>query len=368
MNPSQLQTGEREQRRAEFDNSPDYWLKTSELIRHVPHVAGFATEAWKNVEPTQENYNAFTKYIKDVAYQQAEFLSFLADTQPDSPLLIGLKDKYDLDIEYIKRVYIDEKEKRERRNEEATINELVPVLADLGIPSDSLEHLEFMNFFHNARSITLKGSIDYLYKKAQGAIDFYNSPEMARAITILVALGGLGADWLSSSYWSLDKLMIDFNTKGFSTGEVNSLIIGTTLTLAEVFAMTLILRQAPLLWKKGKRLHAFGAGAIGAIIGVATLPSYFLTLNFINSMITGYPDKTYNLVSIVYGSAGAEWSKFIIGSFQHTLTFLTNYGSDVIFAVSNAFFPNENKSDGGGGDQKGEGKENEKKGEGTIKK
>jgi hypothetical protein len=356
MNPSQLQTGEREQRRAEFDNSPDYWLKTSELIRHVPHVAGFATEAWKNVEPTQENYNAFTKYIKDVAFQQAGFLSFLADTQPDSPLLIGLKDKYDLDIEYIKRVYIDEKEKRDRQGEDMSVNEFVPefALASNEIDAMGTTHAEFMNFF--SRRPSIEDSINYIHDKTKAAFDFYNSPVWARMVTVLIAAGGLGADWLSSSYWSLEKLMADFSTKGYSTGEVNSLLIGTTLTLAEVFAATLILRQMPMLWKKGKKKEAVGAGIFGAAIGVATLPSYFLTLNFITSMMTGYPDHTYNLVSIIYSNAGPVMSKFIIASFQHIFTFLVNYGSDVMFAVSPAFFPIEGESKGGdGGDNKGQG-------------
>lgn len=355
MNP-QLQSSEREQRRAEFDNSPDYWLRTSELIKHVPHVAGFATEAWKKVDPTQENYNAFRDYIKNVAYEQAEFLSFLADTQPDSPLLIGLKDKYDLDIEFIKRVYINEKEKRERQGEDIVVNELVPefALATNEIDAMGMNHAQMMRYLSSIPS--LEDSIDYIHEKTKAAFDFYNSPVMARLVTVLIAAGGLGADWLSSSYWSLEKLMVDFSTKGYSTGEVNSLLIGTTLTLAEVFAATLILRQMPMLWKKGKKKEAVGAGIFGAAIGAATLPSYFLTLNFITSMMTGYPDRTYNLVSIMYTSAGPVMSKFIIASFQHIFTFLVNYGSDIMFAVSPAFFPIEGDSKGnGGGDKKDEG-------------
>lgn len=316
----------------EFENSPEYWMKTSELVRLQPHVAGFATEMWRTLEPTQENYRWFSKYIKTVAFQQAQFLSTLRDRQPDSPLLQGLQQKYGIDFELVDRERKTTLAKEENL-EFIEIEKRVPVKSTERSTINSDEDFLMFNWDMNVGDLMAK-----FHDKTVDAVDFLQNHKMAMLISALIAIGGLGADWISSSYWSVGNLIEQIKDPAVSLAEVKGLLIGTGLTLGEIFAATMIFKQGPKLIKDGKYWQGALAEAVGITTALATIPSYFLTMNFLRDLFVGDPNDPVNMITITKELLGEKLGKLSIDYMWHFTTFFVNYYSDLFIVLAQHVF------------------------------
>lgn len=321
-----------------FENTPEYWLNTSELVREMPHIAGFAAQMWDTVEPTQENYRWFTKYVKTVALQQAEFLTTLNQTNPESRLIVELTSKYDLNMPMIARAYENQK-RIDRQRDQAYISELTPVL-------QTANGVEIQNMAMFEWPKTVGDFMTLAHDKTVDMFEFLQNHKMAMLISAMIALGGLGADWVSSSYWSLENFVTQVKTPGFSLQEVNGLLLGTGFTLGEIFAATLIFKQGPKLFKEKKYWQALIAEGVGIGTALATIPSYFLTMNFIGDMFRGDPNSPISLMNIIKSPefAGEKTGQAIIDYMWHFTTIFANYYSDLFIVLAQEVFDRKKKN------------------------
>lgn len=256
-----------------------YWEKISAYINEIPHLANIVNMSYDQAKKSPTfDFKEFSEEAKQFAFEHAQFLLEMSkSTLPQEQRLIGM---LNIDISKLERFVLNDKQRKERREENGYIGEevgqFIPILESATNQAFDEKTFVKMSLLDPQRYQRTLQSMVRNITNARGSF-YENGAGKAVTHMLLVVFGAM--DLASDVLPDGDELVERIKNQSVD-GLESAIGLGVIRGLVELLAVNQ-LSSAYRAIKEGKMRKGLSNLATGLTLSVVSISSFLTTKSFV---------------------------------------------------------------------------------------